>query len=154
MISATFETLICLTFIICVAWGYSMLTEFLLINASVAVSDSNSTHVGSNVVASAENEAPQRTQSHQDDCHTCAGTCRASHMKWVKGRALDYLPHDPQSAVASFISDVGKHPKTKDLALIGIPMAQLTLMDSPEELMRMIEGFSEHSCDCSRGGAQ
>lgn len=154
MISATLETLLCLLFIICVAWLYSTITEFLLNNASVAVSDGVDSPPVNDVAILAENETPQRTQSHQDDCHTCAGTCRASHMKWAKGRALDYLPHDPQNAVASFISDMGKHPKTQDLALIAIPMAQLALVDTPEGLKRMIEGFNEHSCDCSRGDAQ
>jgi hypothetical protein len=37
---------------------------------------------------------------------------RAEHLAWCKERALEYLPDDPAQAMASFVSDLGKHPET------------------------------------------
>lgn len=33
---------------------------------------------------------------------------RDEHLAWAKQRALEYLPRDPTSALASFMSDVAK----------------------------------------------
>jgi hypothetical protein len=41
---------------------------------------------------------------------------RAEHLSWAKDRALEYLPDVPQ-AVASFISDLGKHDELRDHAV-------------------------------------
>lgn len=45
---------------------------------------------------------------------------RADHMAWAKQRALEYLPGDVQNAMASFISDLGKHPQTAGHAAIEL----------------------------------
>lgn len=37
---------------------------------------------------------------------------RAEHLKWAKDRAKEYLDaDDPSQAIASFLSDLGKHPE-------------------------------------------
>ena len=38
---------------------------------------------------------------------------RAEHLAWAKERALEYLP-DVNQALASFISDLGKHEELQD----------------------------------------
>jgi len=45
---------------------------------------------------------------------------RADHMAWAKQRALEYLPGDVMNAMASFISDLGKHPQTQGHAAIEL----------------------------------
>ena len=43
---------------------------------------------------------------------------RDEHLAWVRERALEYLEAgDPHSAVASLISDLGKHEETRSLSL-------------------------------------
>lgn len=47
------------------------------------------------------------------------GGSRAEHLEWCKGRALAYLP-DQAQAYASFASDMGKHPETRDHAMLKL----------------------------------
>ena len=43
---------------------------------------------------------------------------RDEHLAWVRERALEYLEAgDPHSAIASVISDLGKHEETRSLSL-------------------------------------
>ncbi len=69
---------------------------------------------------------------------------RKEHMDWCKQRALEYLPGDPQQAIASMLSDLDKHDETSNPA-----MAQLTMMlmlsghlSTPDQVRRHIEGFN------------
>ena len=70
---------------------------------------------------------------------------RTEHMRWCKQRALEYLNHgDLQSAVASMISDLGKHEETAglngELGLIGM---MYVLQHDVDGVRRWIEGFRE-----------
>jgi hypothetical protein len=70
------------------------------------------------------------------------GVTRAEHMAWCKERALEALDDGgPTSALASFCSDVLKHPETQDMA--GFATAAGMLHASDVEAMRgFIEGFA------------
>jgi hypothetical protein len=42
-------------------------------------------------------------------------TTRDEHLEWAKQRALEYLDmSDPQQAFTSMLSDLSKHPETKN----------------------------------------
>lgn len=69
---------------------------------------------------------------------------RQEHMNWCKKRALDYLPKDPDQAMASMTSDLGKHEET-----VGHPAIQLMFglkmtnnLNSSREVRKFIEGFN------------
>lgn len=69
---------------------------------------------------------------------------RAEHIQWCKDRALIYLPDNPREAVNSMLSDLRKHPDTRDvldspLAMIGLREAATGTADS---VRRFIEGFN------------
>lgn len=68
---------------------------------------------------------------------------RDEHMAWAKERALEYLNNgDVQNAVASMLSDLGKHPETEGAGRAMAPVAILALMNQdPHEARRFIEGF-------------
>jgi hypothetical protein len=70
------------------------------------------------------------------------GMTRAEHLAWAKTRALNYVD-DPEQAVASMGSDLGKHDE-----LSGHPGIQLGFMEllagtmrGREAVRRWIEGF-------------
>lgn len=42
---------------------------------------------------------------------------RQQHLDWAKERALVYLPGDPNQAMTSFMSDLGKHPELAEHAV-------------------------------------
>ena len=68
---------------------------------------------------------------------------RAEHLKWAKGRALEYADReDVANALASLQSDLGKHPDTAGHAAIqlGMMMAISGQFDRPGELRKFIEG--------------
>jgi hypothetical protein len=68
---------------------------------------------------------------------------RAEHLQWCKRRALEYLPHDPQGAVASMISDLGKHPETANLTDLGmLGICELQSPDPVPGVRKFIEGFA------------
>lgn len=69
---------------------------------------------------------------------------RSEHMAWCKQRALAYLPQDPNQAMTSMLSDLGKHEETANH--MGI---QLTLMlklgghlETAAAVRKHIEGFN------------
>ena len=67
---------------------------------------------------------------------------RDEHLQWAKDRALAYLPHDPNEALVSMLSDLGKH---EQLAKIGADLAPLGLfavMQGHTEVRRFITGFN------------
>lgn len=69
---------------------------------------------------------------------------RTEHMRWAKGRALEYVKqNDLQNAVASMMSDLNKHSETRDL---GGSMGMVGMMEvqrGPDAVRRWIEGFAE-----------
>jgi hypothetical protein len=70
---------------------------------------------------------------------------RAEHVRWCKERAREYLrAGDLTNAVASMLSDLGKHPETVGL---GETIRMLGLMAAASgnrrEVERFVEGFAE-----------
>lgn len=69
---------------------------------------------------------------------------RAEHLQWCKDRALLYLPHDPEQAAMSMISDLRKHPELEDHA--GIVLGGMLMMggflSKASEAERWIKGFN------------
>lgn len=70
---------------------------------------------------------------------------RAEHVRWCKQRALEHLDlGQPQLAVSSMISDMGKHPETEDAIRTQIVPGMATLKnEGAEGVRRWIEGFGE-----------
>lgn len=67
---------------------------------------------------------------------------RDEHMKWCKERALAYLPGDPANAMASMMSDIGKHDDTRGhIGLMISPMMYGKAHDAGE-MRKWIEGFN------------
>ncbi len=70
---------------------------------------------------------------------------RAEHLAWAKQRALEYIDMgDTAGALASMMSDMGKHPETANHAankLTGMLMLAGQL-DTPEKVRVHIEGFN------------
>ena len=68
-----------------------------------------------------------------------------AHIAWCKERALEYLDHGQvREAFTSMLSDLSKHPETKDHkgGEIGIGMMLIPgWIDNPVEVRRWIEGF-------------
>ena len=71
------------------------------------------------------------------------GDDRAKHMAWCKERALLEIDSgNPQYAWASMVSDLSKHPETKDHPGIQLGFMLLMTDNLPESEMRtFIEGF-------------
>ena len=69
---------------------------------------------------------------------------REEHMRWCKDRALAYLPASPAEAVASMLSDLGKHEETKRAAAGGVFMEGMraAMSTNPDDARRFIEGFA------------
>ena len=72
---------------------------------------------------------------------------RAEHLQWCKERAHQeyevYKEREPtaalSNAVASMLSDLGKHPETEKLGA-SCTMLMFTVVDEPS-LFRFIDGF-------------
>lgn len=71
---------------------------------------------------------------------------RQEHMKWCKQRAMDYVETgDFNSAVASMLSDLGKHEETKASSTgILAQLGTMELLNGPtrEKITRYIQGFN------------
>jgi hypothetical protein len=72
---------------------------------------------------------------------------RAEHLQWCKDRALEYADAgDTASAMASMMSDLGKHPDTRSRggarAELMFPLALMGEFEKPGELRKFIEGFN------------
>lgn len=66
---------------------------------------------------------------------------RAEHMAWCKQRALEELDASgTTAALASFCSDVCKHPETQDLAQFAVLLGAEAR--DVAEMRRFIEGFA------------
>ena len=70
---------------------------------------------------------------------------RAKHLAWCKKRALQYLETDnTKNAFASMMSDLGKHPETRDHmgCQLGAMMLFSGLLDTTADMRKWIEGFN------------
>lgn len=72
---------------------------------------------------------------------------RAEHLQWCKDRALEYADAgDAAQAMASMMSDLGKHPDTESsagiVAELMMPLAMMGEFEKPGELRKFIEGFN------------
>ncbi len=69
---------------------------------------------------------------------------RAEHLAWCKERALEYVDLDDlPSAVASMVSDLGKHDETRGIALPVMALAFAAIESGDKaEVRRWIEGFN------------
>ena len=68
---------------------------------------------------------------------------RDEHLAWCKKRALEYVDDwDVRSAICSMMSDLQKHPETKDQnpAIMALGLLIATSRDELEA-RRWIEGF-------------
>ncbi len=68
---------------------------------------------------------------------------RAEHLQWCKDRALEYADrNDITNAIASFGSDLRKHPDTENhpAAELMLMMAMTRQFERPGELRKFIEG--------------
>jgi predicted nucleic acid-binding Zn-ribbon protein len=71
---------------------------------------------------------------------------RAEHIEWAKARALEYtaegryLPH----AMASFVSDLGKHPATAGMLAAEdvLAMTNTAIQGDAAAMRRWIEAFA------------
>lgn len=70
---------------------------------------------------------------------------RGEHVRWCKGRALEYLDMGrPDMAMSSMVSDMGKHPETEDAIRQQLTAGMVELKTSGAEgVRRWIEGFGE-----------
>jgi hypothetical protein len=67
---------------------------------------------------------------------------RKEHLAWCKKRALEYLDRgDVANAVASMMSDLGKHPETKYNPMLGMFGLMVARNNDMIEARRFIEGF-------------
>lgn len=75
------------------------------------------------------------------------------HMAWCKKRALGYLDrsskwYDPKEAMASMISNLGKHNETRKLVenpmIAGLGLIALMSNDQYKEAERFITGFMDY----------
>lgn len=69
---------------------------------------------------------------------------RQEHLDWCKQRALAYLPGDLKNAFTSMLSDLGKHPETKDHfgIRLGMDLMLTGNLGSEDQMRRFIEGFN------------
>ena len=70
---------------------------------------------------------------------------RAEHLQWSKDRAMEYVyTGDLSNAFASFISDMGKHPKTENHAALQLGSMLLFggHLDTKDKMEKWILGFN------------
>lgn len=72
---------------------------------------------------------------------------RQQHLEWCKQRAIEYVDvGDLTSALASFTSDIGKHPETQKSADIATGLGMRLLMgghlSTPQQMREFINGFN------------
>lgn len=72
---------------------------------------------------------------------------RQEHMQWCKDRALEYVNEgDIDQALASMLSDLGKHPETQSSVASCGPLAMMLKMggqlSTREDMKKFIEGFN------------
>jgi hypothetical protein len=70
---------------------------------------------------------------------------RTEHLQWCKDRAIEYVDMgDPNQALASMASDLGKHPETANHSAIksGMQMLFAGLLSDSNEMRKFILGFN------------
>ena len=70
---------------------------------------------------------------------------RSEHLNWCKQRALEYVQSgDFSQAVASMLSDLGKHSETEGHIGIelGSQMLFAGLLNTDSEVRKWVEGFN------------
>jgi hypothetical protein len=70
---------------------------------------------------------------------------RAEHLQWCKDRANEYIDAgELVNALTSMVSDLNKHPETKDHAAIelGIILKMTGGLGTQEEMRKFINGFN------------
>jgi hypothetical protein len=70
---------------------------------------------------------------------------RAEHLDWCKQRAMEYAQRgDFKNAIASMISDLGKHPETqKHLgSLLGVALLMQGSLTDERSVTQWIQGFN------------
>ena len=70
---------------------------------------------------------------------------RQEHLQWCKGRALEYVEqNDPTQAIASMLSDLGKHPETAKHSAIELTSMLLFggHLKTAEQVREHIQGFN------------
>jgi len=67
---------------------------------------------------------------------------RDKHLQWCKDRALEYArTGDSSSAIASMLSDLGKHPETASSAKALSTLSMMMLIGGHLEGRQAIEKF-------------
>jgi hypothetical protein len=71
-------------------------------------------------------------------------TTRQEHLNWCKTRALEYANSgNYQEAIASMLSDLGKHPETEAAGALGGMMVIIELASpTKESVTKFIQGFN------------
>ncbi|MEP7204892.1 MAG: hypothetical protein ABI716_01725 [Candidatus Saccharibacteria bacterium] len=72
-------------------------------------------------------------------------TTAQEHLNWATDRALDYFDaNDKMSAVTSFLSDVGKHPRTAWIQThhLTMPMLMSQYDEGRDAFKKFMLGFS------------
>lgn len=72
---------------------------------------------------------------------------RAEHLQWAKDRALQYVEQrDHSAALASLVSDLGKHEELQKSEAIakdlGLRLLMAGLLNQPDEMKKFITGFN------------
>ncbi len=70
---------------------------------------------------------------------------RSEHLQWCKNRAMEYLGNgDPKNAIASFMSDMGKHPETENHKALEMMTMMMFggLLNTTPEVEKCILGFN------------
>lgn len=72
---------------------------------------------------------------------------RQEHLQWCKDRALEYVKAgDNNQALASMLSDLGKHPETETSLKVCGPLGMMMLMSGQlskaEQMEKFIKGFN------------
>jgi len=70
---------------------------------------------------------------------------RQEHLQWCKDRALEYVDNnDPDQAVASMMSDIGKHPETDNQAVksMSIGLLMIGKLSTTNQVRTWINGFN------------
>lgn len=70
---------------------------------------------------------------------------RTEHLEWCKQRALEFLDKgDLDQALASFASDMSKHPETGDHPMLdrGMTLLMTRQLDTDQQIREFITGFN------------
>jgi hypothetical protein len=68
---------------------------------------------------------------------------REEHLAWAKQRALEYLERgEPNNAIASMLSDLGKHPEMERSVPMGTLLVSTIDVRSAAAVRHWIEGFN------------